>query len=178
MAHDPGSKRNRRRVMLGMTGAALAAGAAGAIAGSGRATAGRDDQAIVGAWLVRWRGATRQHLRTWAFLPGGIALEFDTPVDTTTDPTDAENAPEYGAAGLGQWLQTGLHDYAFTVLEIKYNDQANATSIVKLTGAVTHDIVRDTWQGTRALEETTPDGRVIAKLEPVPMTATRIKVEA
>jgi hypothetical protein len=37
--------------------------------------------------------------------------------------------------------------------------------------------VRDTWQGTRTLEETTPDGRVIAPLEPVPMSATRIKVE-
>jgi hypothetical protein len=163
--------------MLGMTGVAVAAGAAGAFAGSGRANAGRDDPAIVGAWLVRWRGATRQHLRTWAFFPGGITLEFDAPVDTTTDPTDAETTLEYGDAGLGQWLQTGLHDYAFTVLEIKYDDQANPTSIVKLTGTVTHDIVRDTWQGTRTLEETTPDGRVIVRNEPVPISATRINVE-
>ncbi|MGD9893457.1 MAG: hypothetical protein AB7U18_19415, partial [Dehalococcoidia bacterium] len=152
MAHDPVGKRNRRRAMLGMTGAALAAGAAGAISGGRRATAGRDDPAIVGAWLVRWRGATRQHLRTWAFLPGGVALEFDAPVDTTTDPTDAENTLEYGAAGLGQWVQTGFHDFAFTVLEIKYDDRANPTSIVKLTGTVTLDVVGGTWQGTRTLE--------------------------
>src|SRR5687768_8347612 len=66
MAHDPVIKRNRRRAMLGITGAAFAAGAAGVIAGGGPASAARDDPAIVGAWLVRWRGATRQHLRTWA----------------------------------------------------------------------------------------------------------------
>jgi len=70
-----------------------------------------------------------------------------------------------------------LHDYVFTILEIKYDNRANPSSIVKLTGTVTHDIVGDTWQGTRALEETTPDGRVIARLNPVPISATRINVE-
>lgn len=174
MAPDSARKRSRRRAMLGLT-AALAAGAAGAVTGRRRVAAERDGEAIIGAWLVRWRGATRQHLRTWAFLAGGVAIEFDTPVDTTTED---ENALEYGGAGLGQWLQTGLHDYAFTILEIKYDDRATPSSIVKLTGTVTHDVVRDTWQGTRALEETTPDGRVIVRSEPALMSATRIKVEA
>jgi hypothetical protein len=124
---------------------------------------------------VRWRGATRQHLRTWAFFPGGIVLEFDTPLDTTTED---ENVLEYGDAGLGRWLQSGQHDYAYTILEIKYDAQATPSSIVKLTGTVTHDVVRDTWQGTRTLEETTPDGRLIERLAPAQPSATRIKVEA
>lgn len=164
----------RRRAVLGC--AALAGAALGLAAGQRTARADPAD-GIVGAWLVRWSGQTRQHVRTWAFLPGGVLITFDAPVDTTSAVDDHHEELDHGGSGVEQWLESGANEYAYTYIEVEYDGQANAIATEKFIGMVRRDPIRYTLQGSFRMVETALDGRVIATRGATPTEGTRIGVE-
>jgi hypothetical protein len=178
MAREPGqgARRGTRRAALavgglGLVGAALNAGATATEAWA-ESSAG-----IEGAWLIRWGGLTRQHVRASAFLPGGVVIIVDSPIDTTTSLDDAEDEIEYHGPAIGQWLRTGFDEYAYTAVEVEYDHVATVRQLATYRGTIHHDLVGDGLTGSFRLTETTLDGRTVATRESA-FAGTRIKVEA
>jgi hypothetical protein len=169
------ARRGTRRAALAVGGLGLVGAALAGVSGVDEIQAA--GTGIEGAWIIRWGGQTRQHVRVSAFLPGGVVIISDSPIDTTTGLEDAEHEVDYRGPALGQWLQTGFADYAYTTVEVDYDARGNPIALTTYRGAIQYDVVGDSLKGMFRLSETALDGRVIATRESA-FTGTRIKVGA
>jgi hypothetical protein len=154
----------RRAAVRGAGMAALAGGLA--IAGSSGAAAGNQPAApwVVGAWRVTLLGgAARTDAEVLcAFLPGGVALSFDGPVEQPPVQDQLADAIQYVGAFVGQWLQTSDDAAQVGMMQLNYSRNTTVASIERMDWNLTRESA-DAFAGERAWNEQLPDGTLISQ---------------
>jgi hypothetical protein len=157
-----GKRTVSRRVAVRAAGlAALSAGVAGVAAAPAAAQQGAAS-GIVGTWRMRFSpGPARTDIELiFVFIPGGVFLGLDSPVEPPVRPGVPPNAIEYAGLNAGQWLQLPNGEVRVTALQLNYDTRAVLTSEELSTYALSYDGASDTIAGTREWRETAPDGRL------------------
>jgi hypothetical protein len=167
---------SRRAVVRGAGLAALAAGVSSAATGTAAAQSAAA-AGIVGTWRVRMptpllnrTGAVQMLL---IFIPGGVFLSTDSPVEP---PVDRSIVPgDYQGLYAGQWLQLPSGEVRATALQLNYDREAVETSEEVASYVLTFDGATDTLVGTWDWRETAADGRPLFSGTGA-LTGTRVKV--
>jgi hypothetical protein len=133
---------------------------------------------IVGTWRMRFSsGPGRTDIQViFVFIPGGVFLGLDSPLEPTADPADALDLTEYAGPNAGQWLQLPNGQVRVTVLQLNYDRRAIVSSEEFSHYTLAYDGASDTIAGSREWRETTPDGRLVSSASG-PIQGTRIRVE-
>jgi hypothetical protein len=177
-SQETGKRAVSRRAAVRAAGlAALAAGAAGAAAAPS-AAAQPAALAIVGTWRMRFSpGPGRTDIELlFVFIPGGVFLGLDSPVEPPADRSAPPNAIEYVGLNAGQWLPLPNGDVQVTALQLNYDARAVPTSEEVSNYVLTYDGASDTIAGTREWRETARDGRLLLSNRGT-LTGTRVRVE-
>jgi hypothetical protein len=169
---------SRRSAVQAAGLAALAAGMAGAatpppVDAQSAAAAG-----IVGTWRMRYSpGPGRTDIDLiCVFIPGGVYLQLDSPVEPPADRALPPNEIEYTGPNAGQWLQMPNGEIRVSALQFNYDARAVMTSEEVSTLVFTYDGASDTVAGTREWRETARDGRLLLSTTGT-MQGTRIRVQ-
>jgi hypothetical protein len=168
-----------RRSALGAAALGVVAAGWGAAASTPPAHAAQASvSGIVGTWRMRFSsGPGRTDIQViFVFIPGGVFLGLDSPLEPTADPTDAPDRTEYAGLNAGQWLQLPNGDVRVTVLQLNYDRRAIVSSEEVSHYTLSYDGASDTIAGTREWRETTPDGRLVSSASG-PIQGIRIRVE-
>ena len=96
-----------------------------------------------------------------AFLPGGIFLGLDSPVEPPADPGAALDPVDYSGPFVGQWLQLPDGSVRVTAVELNYNRRGAMTSEETTNWTLTYDAATDTLNGPTAWRELANDGTVL-----------------
>lgn len=167
----------RRAVRTG--GLAALAGGLGLAAASAGAAQPQAVSPFVGSWLMRFSaGPLRTEILViFVFIPGGVFLFLDSPVEPTANPADDPTFVEYTGPYAGQWLEDAGGTVRASALQINYNRLAIATSTERNTFALTYDGASDAISGTRQWRETTLDDiEILSSVGTV--RGTRIRADA
>lgn len=115
---------------------------------------------FVGSWLVRFSaGPGRSEILViFVFIPGGVFLFLDSPVEPTASQSDDPTQIEFAGPFAGQWLEDAAGGVRASAVQLNYNRLAIATSNERNTLTLTYDAASDTISGTRQWRETTLDG--------------------
>lgn len=168
---------SRRRAVRAWGLAALAGGL-GLAAASPGAAQGQTVSPLAGSWLMRFSaGPLRTEILViFVFIPGGVFLFLDSPVEPTANPADDPSFIEYAGPYAGRWLEDAGGAVRASALQINYNRLAIATSTERNSFALTYDGATDTISGTRQWRETTLDGiEILASVGSV--RGTRIRAD-
>src|SRR3954464_2010711 len=150
MASDAGDKRtvSRRSAVRTAGLAALSAGVAGAAAAT--TVAAQPALGPVGTWRMRFSpGPGRTDIEVlFVFIPGGVFLGLDSPVEPPADRNAPPNTIEYVGPNAGQWLQLPSGEVRVTALQLNYDARAVVTSEEVSTYVLAYDGASDTLAGT------------------------------
>jgi hypothetical protein len=169
-----------RRSAIGAAGvAAFAAGLSGAASATTADAQRSSVLGIVGTWRMRFSpGPGRSSIQViFVFIPGGVFLSLDSPVEPTADPNDAPDAIEYAGPNAGQWLQLATGEVRATALQLNYDHRAVVTSEEVSQYTLVYDGAGDTLSGTRDWRETAADGRLVSTASGT-VQGTRVRVDA
>ncbi len=178
---------DQRQIKMGRRSAVRLAGLAALGAGLGAAATGRvaDAQSsaasgIVGSWRVRIPRVLVNRVEeiqfVVAFIPGGVFLTSDSPVEPAADPQATGQPVDYQGAYFGQWLQLPSGEVRATALQLNYDQRAVVTSEEVVSYTFAYNGATDTLAGTWEWQETAPDGRRLFAAAG-PLAGTRVKVE-
>jgi hypothetical protein len=173
---DVGKRAVSRRAAVRVAGlAALAAGAAGAAASSAAAQSAA--AGIVGTWRMRFSpGPGRTDVEVlFVFIPGGVFLDLDSPVEPPADRGAPSSTIEYAGLNAGQWLPLPSGEVQVAALQLNYDNRAVVTSEEVSRYVLTYDGASDTIAGMREWRETTRDGRLLLS-NSGPIEGTRVRV--
>lgn len=180
MASDGVGKRavSRRAAVRAAGLAALSAGAASAAAATTAAAQQASVSGIVGTWRMRFApGPRRTDIELlFIFIPGGVFIESDSPVEPPVDPRAPPGATEYVGLFAGQWLQLPSGEVRVTALQLNYDARAVVTSEELSHYVLVYDGASDTIAGTREWRETARDGRLLLS-STGPIEGTRVRVQ-
>lgn len=159
-----GQRNMGRRAAVRGAGLAALAGGLGMAAAASTASAQSSASGIIGTWRVRAAGGvSRQDVEVlFVFIPGGIFLDLDTPIEVTASPADEATATEYAGIFAGQWLQTPSGAIQAACVQFNYGPTGAKTSEERMDLTFTYDGATDTIRGTRQWRETAADGRLIS----------------
>jgi hypothetical protein len=179
-SHKVGEHAVSRRLAVRAAGlAALSAGVAGVATAAPAAAQPGAVSGIVGTWRMRFSpGPGRTDIELiFVFIPGGVFLGLDSPVEPPVGPGVPPNAIEYVGLNAGQWLQLPNGDVQVTTIQLNYDARAVVTSEELSTHLLTYDGASDTIAGTREWRETARDGRLllsnVGRIE-----GTRVRVQS
>src|SRR3954464_1789656 len=179
MASDAGSKRavSRRSAVRTAGLAALWAGVAGAAAAT--TVAAQPALGPVGTWRMRFSpGPGRTDIEVlFVFIPGGVFLGLDSPVEAPADRNAPPDAIEYVGPNAGQWLQLLNGDVQVTALQLNYDSRAVVTSEEVSRYLLSYDGASDRIVGTREWRETARDGRLLLSNTGT-IEGTRVQVQS
>src|SRR5690242_9592201 len=119
-SHPEGTRAVSRRSAVRTAGlAALSAGVAGAAAATAATAQSASVSGIVGTWRMRFSaGPGRTDIEVlFVFIPGGVFLSLDSPVEPPADRSAPPNAIEYAGPNAGQWLQLPNGDVQAATLQ-------------------------------------------------------------
>ena len=175
-----GSRAVSRRSAIGVAGlAAFSAGLAGAASATKADAQQSSVSGIVGTWRMRFSpGPGRSGIQVlFVFIPGGVFLSLDSPIEPTADPSDSPDAIEYAGPNAGQWLQLASGEVRVTALQLNYDRRAEVTSEEVSQYTLVYDGASDTLTGTRDWRETAADGRLVSTASGT-VQGTRVRVDA
>jgi hypothetical protein len=180
--HRDGRHAVSRRSAARMAGlAALSAGLGAVAAGTRAGAQSSSTSGIVGSWRVRIPSGLVNRVDDiqflMVFIPGGVFLNLDSPVELPADRTAAMDPVDYQGAYAGQWLQLPSGEVRATALQLNYDRRAVVTSEEVVSYTITFDGSADTIAGTWEWRETASDGRPLFA-STGPFTGTRVKVES
>jgi hypothetical protein len=168
-----------RRVAVQTTGlAALAAGVGIGNPGAPAAAQSSAASGIVGTWHLRVARVPQatagrvelEHLGV--FIPGGVFLILDGPIDQTFDQESADYPGPWG----GQWLQLPDGSVRARAIQLVYDPRAVVTAQEMSTFTLAYNGATDTLTGTVDWREVGPNGTV-RRTHTASITATRVGVE-
>lgn len=156
---------SRRRAMRVAGFTALASGA-GLAASSAAAQSSQGDDWPIGVWRAHnvsiSPGANRIDLyQVFVFIPGGIYLIIDSPVERTANLGDIPTAVEYVGPYAGQWLLAAKSEVRATAIQLNYDGLAALWSEERVDYNLTYDAASGMMSGTWDWRETGSDGAVI-----------------
>jgi hypothetical protein len=154
----------RRAAVRGAGMAALVGGLA--LAGSSAAAAETQTAGpwVVGAWRITLLGgAARTDAEVLAaFLPGGVVVSFDSPVEQPPVQDQLADAIQYVGAFVGQWLQAADGSVRAGLMQLNYSRTTIVTSVERMDWTITR-MSPDAFTGERAWNEQLPDGSLISQ---------------
>jgi hypothetical protein len=149
-----------------MAGLTALAGSLGVAASAASAqTTPQADAWPIGVW--RASAASRPNLNRQdvhsidVFIPGGIYLRFDAPVERTANLNDIPTAIEYVGPFAGQWIQLPTGDVRVTAVQLNYDRMAVLWTEERLDLDLTYDAGTGTISGTYDWRETALDGTLL-----------------
>ena len=168
-----------RRAAVQTSGlAALAAGLGLGSTGAPAAAQSSAASGIVGTWHLRvapMLPATTDRVELehlGVFIPGGVFLILDSPIDQTFDQEPADYPGSWG----GQWLQLPDGSVRARAIQLVYDPRAVVTAQEMSTFTLAYNGGTDTLTGTAEWREVGPDDTV-RRTRTVSITATRVGVE-
>jgi hypothetical protein len=168
-----------RRAAVRTAGLAALSAGLGVAATSRVADAQSSPSGIVGTWRVRIPSIlvnrTEDIQLLLIFIPGGVFLSPDSPVEPAADPTAPRDSVDYQGMYAGQWLQLPSGEVRATALQLDYDRRAVVTSEEVVDYAISYDGNADTIAGTWEWRETASDGRLLFS-STGPLAGTRVKV--
>jgi hypothetical protein len=155
-----------RRHAMRMAGFAALAGGAGLAVSPALAQTQREDTGLAGVWRTRSEsvspGANRLELhQVFVFIPGGIFLIIDSPVERTANLSDIPTAVEYVGPYAGQWLQEASGTIHATAIQLNYDGLATHWSEERVNYTLTLDESAGSIRGEWDWRETARDGSLI-----------------
>ena len=178
-SHKVGMRAVSRRAAVRAAGlAALSAGAVSAATATTAAAQSASVSGIVGTWRMRFSpGPRRTDIELlFVFIPGGVFLESDSPVEPPVNPSAPPGAIEYVGLYAGQWLQLPNGEVRVTAIQLNYDATAVVSSEELSTYVLVYDGGSDTITGTREWRETARDGRLLLSTTG-PIEGTRVRVQ-
>ncbi len=178
-ARGQGTRAVSRRSAVQTAGlAALAAGLGAAATPTTAQAQPASVSGVIGTWRMRFSpGPGRTDIQViFIFIPGGVFISLDSPVEPSVNPADPPGTVEYPGPNAGQWLQLPTGDVKVTALQFNYDLRAVVTSEEVSQYALRYDGTTDTIAGMREWRETTPDGRLLLSAIG-PIQGTRVRVE-
>lgn len=171
----PHVSRRARSVAWRITALALVALALGALGLTPRpATAQPTPQAgIERSWLVRLPDMGEEH-QLASFLPGGVVLATNTPVERD----QRSGAREYNTPGHGAWASLGGGRYAFTFVALIFDEDGTFTAMFNVDATVTLDTNGDRFSGSLTVRGMLPSGEQVFASPEFAIEATRIRPPA
>jgi hypothetical protein len=158
--------------LLAVMALALAAGA-GAVLSAPPRTQAQPATGIEGSWLVRLPDFGDEH-QLASFLPGGVVLATNTPVE----PDEDGGGRAYATPGHGAWTSLGGDRYAFTFTGLAFDDEAALLGMFIIDATVTLDATGDQFSGSLTVRERLPSGEEVFASPPLAIEGTRIRPPA
>jgi hypothetical protein len=169
----------RRGIMGALAGATAVTGMVSVLRRGSAARAHHDEPAIIGTWVGEIAVGVRagRPIRVMIFFfRDGIMQIFEAPVAPTILQSDDPMTVEYQSLNSGgPWVQTGVNEYAASLVGLNYDAVGNPTSTDVFRRTIRHDRVADTLEITSEFFERDAAGTESMRATNT-IRATRVKI--